>query len=68
MLTGCIALVIAIAFLFTSLPDIKEYSQEDMEENPYLRMLPKHSFFILAVVIQFLYVAGQIGVNFFFIN
>ena len=68
MIIGCVVLVVAIAFLFTKLPDIKEHSEKDTEENPPMRMLLKHPFFILAVVAQFLYVAGQTGVNSFFIN
>jgi len=68
MIIGCVVLVVAIAFLFTKLPDIKEHSEKDTEEDPPMRMLLKHPFFILAVVAQFLYVAGQTGVNSFFIN
>jgi FHS family L-fucose permease-like MFS transporter len=69
MLIGTVVVVVAIAFLFTKLPDIKEHdSEEGAEENPSMRMLLKHPFFILAVVTQFLYVAAQTGINSFFIN
>ena len=68
MIIGSIVLVVAVAFLFTALPDIKEEVVEGAEENPPMRMLLKHPFFILAVVAQFLYVAAQTGVNSFFIN
>lgn len=68
MLIGSIVLVVAIAFIFTSLPEIKEEATQEQEENPPMRMLLKHPFFILAVVAQFAYVAGQTGVNSFFIN
>lgn len=68
MIIGCVVLVVAVAFLFTKLPDIKEHSEEDTDENPPMRMLLKHPFFIFAVVAQFLYVAGQTGINSFFIN
>lgn len=68
MIIGCVVLVVALLFLVTKLPDIKEHSKEDTDENPPMKMLLKHPFFILAVVTQFLYVAGQTGVNSFFIN
>ena len=68
MIIGCVVLVVAVLFLMTKLPDIKEHSKEDTDENPPMRMLLKHPFFILAVVTQFFYVAGQTGVNSFFIN
>jgi FHS family L-fucose permease-like MFS transporter len=68
MLIGSIVVFVAIAFLFTKLPDIKEQVSEGSEENPPMRMLLKHPYFILAVVAQFLYVAAQTGVNSFFIN
>lgn len=68
MLIGSIVLVVAIAFIFTSLPEIKEEANHEQEENPPMRMLLKHPFFILAVGAQFTYVAAQTGVNSFFIN
>ena len=68
MLIGSVVVVVAIAFIFTRLPDIKEQASDGPEENPPMRMLFKHPFFILAVVAQFLYVAAQTGVNSFFIN
>ena len=68
MLIGCVVLVVAIAFMFTKLPEIKEEITQEQEENPPMRMLLKHPFFILAVAAQFAYVAGQTGVNSFFIN
>jgi len=68
MLIGCVVIVVAIAFVFTPLPEIKEESTEVTGENPPMRMLLKHPYFIMAVVAQFLYVAAQTGVNSFFIN
>ncbi|HUX58286.1 MAG TPA: L-fucose:H+ symporter permease [Bacteroidales bacterium] len=68
MIIGSIVLVVAVVFMFTTLPDIKEEVIEGAEENPPMRMLLKHPFFILAVVAQFLYVAAQTGANSFFIN
>jgi MFS transporter, FHS family, L-fucose permease len=68
MVIGCVVFIVAIVFMFISLPDIKEHSAEDSDENPPMRLLLKHPYFILAVVAQFLYVAAQTGVNSFFIN
>ena len=68
MIVGAVVIVVAIAFLFTHLPEIKEKDIEGHGENPPMRLLLKHPFFILAVVAQFLYVAAQTGVNSFFIN
>jgi MFS transporter, FHS family, L-fucose permease len=68
MLIGSVVLVVAVAFIFTSLPDIKEQDTEGDGENPPMKLLLKHPFFILAVLAQFLYVAAQTGINSFFIN
>jgi len=68
MLIGSVVLVVAVAFIFTSLPEIKEEATQEQEENPPMRLLLKHPLFILAVATQFAYVAAQTGVNSFFIN
>lgn len=68
MLIGSVVLVVAVAFMFTKLPEIKEEATQEQEENPPMRLLLKHPFFILAVAAQFAYVAAQTGVNSFFIN
>jgi FHS family L-fucose permease-like MFS transporter len=68
MIIGSVVLLVAIAFFFTNLPEIKEEPNELKEENPPIRLLFKNRFFMLAVLAQFLYVAAQTGVNSFFIN
>ncbi|HEX7585926.1 MAG TPA: L-fucose:H+ symporter permease [Prolixibacteraceae bacterium] len=68
MIIGSIVLVVAVAFIFTPLPEIKEQATQEHEENPPMRLLLKHPFFIFAVAAQFAYVAAQTGVNSFFIN
>ena len=68
LLIGSVVVLVAIAFIFTSLPEIKEKNTEGADEDPPIKMLLKHPFFILAVVTQFLYVAAQTGINSFFIN
>lgn len=68
MFIGSIVLVVTIVFIFTSLPEIKEDVTQGEEENPPIKLLWKHPFFIFAVAIQFAYVAAQTGINSFFIN
>ncbi|MFN8239289.1 MAG: L-fucose:H+ symporter permease [Bacteroidales bacterium] len=68
MIIGTAVLLVAVAFYFTRLPEITEPSASDEEKDPPLRQLLRHSYFLLAVGAQFLYVAAQTGVNSFFIN
>lgn len=68
ILVGSVVIAVAIAFVFTRLPDIKEKAEDKYGDDPPMKMLLKHPFFILAVVTQFLYVAAQTGINSFFIN
>ncbi|HEX3008094.1 MAG TPA: L-fucose:H+ symporter permease [Bacteroidales bacterium] len=69
LVIGIIVLVVALAFIFTKLPEIREKTaDETIEENPPMKLLLKYPFFVLAVVAQFLYVAAQTGINSFFIN
>lgn len=68
MIIGTVVLLVAVAFFFTHLPEIKEEPVEGSDENPPMKLLFKNRFFILAVVAQLLYVAAQTGVNSFFIN
>ncbi len=68
MIIGTAVLLVAVAFFFTHLPEIKEENVAGAEENPPIRLLFKNKFFMLAVLAQLLYVAAQTGVNSFFIN
>lgn len=68
MMVGCIVVVVAIIFMFIKLPEIREESETEQEEDPPMRRLLKHPAFIMAVIAQFLYVAAQTGTNSFFIN
>jgi FHS family L-fucose permease-like MFS transporter len=68
MLVGTIVVLVAIIFVFTKLPSIREENAEGIKENAPTRELWKHPAFVLAVIAQFLYVAAQTGVNSFFIN
>ena len=69
IILGSAVLVIAVFFIFTKLPDIKE----ENESSPTAEALPQRSMwsykhFILAAIAQFLYVAAQTGIFSFFIN
>ncbi len=68
MWVGCIVVVVALIFMIIKLPEIKEESASEHEENPPMRNLLKHPAFVVAVIAQFLYVAAQTGTNSFFIN
>lgn len=68
MIIGSVVLLVAVAFFFTKLPEIKEVKSEGSDENPPISLLFRNRFFMLAVLAQFLYVAAQTGVNSFFIN
>ncbi|HEY4206404.1 MAG TPA: MFS transporter, partial [Puia sp.] len=65
---GCIVVGVALVFVFTRLPSIREENEGGIADTAPARELLKHPAFILAVVAQFLYVAAQTGVNSFFIN
>jgi FHS family L-fucose permease-like MFS transporter len=68
MMIGCIVLVVLVIFIFIKLPEIKEKSETEKEEDPPMRNLLRHPAFVTAVIAQFLYVAAQTGTNSFFIN
>jgi FHS family L-fucose permease-like MFS transporter len=72
---GGTVLLVAILFVFTKLPEIKE--EESLEENdsvtssagtPMNKPLIKHRHFVLGVIAQFCYVAAQTGVFSYLIN
>lgn len=68
MCVGVIVICVALVFVFTKLPVIREDNEEGIAANAPVKELLKHPSFILAVVAQFLYVAAQTGFNSFFIN
>lgn len=65
---GCVVLVVALVFVLTKLPEVKEENSEHISVKAPLSELLHHRGFVLAVIAQFLYVAAQTGVNSFFIN
>jgi len=60
-------LMVALLFIRTPLPEIREESDNSGENTTYSELL-KYRHFILAVAAQFFYVAAQTGINSFFIN
>lgn len=68
MAIGVVVVIVAIIFMLVKLPEIREKSVQETEEDPPMRNLLKHPAFIAAVIAQFLYVAAQTGTNSFFIN
>lgn len=66
---GLAVAILALVFFFTRIPDITPESdmpqEGDAQNTPSLWQRPH---FVLAIVAQFLYVAGQTGVFSFFIN
>ncbi|WP_050875022.1 L-fucose:H+ symporter permease [Yersinia frederiksenii] len=66
---GLAVAILALVFFFTKIPDITPESDlpqaDDAQNSPSLWQRPH---FVLAIVAQFLYVAGQTGVFSFFIN
>jgi len=71
---GGTVLLVALMFVFTKLPEIKE--EETHERNQYVssegkivdKPLIRHRHFVLGVVAQFCYVAAQTGVFSYLIN
>lgn len=68
MMIGGIVLVVLVVFIFIKLPEIREKSALEKEDDPPMRNLLRHPAFVMAVIAQFLYVAAQTGTNSFFIN
>lgn len=67
LVIGGVVLFIALMFLRTPLPEIKEINVAS-DKKVASRSLGKHPNFIYAVITQFFYVAAQVGVAALFIN
>jgi FHS family L-fucose permease-like MFS transporter len=69
MIIGAVVVVIAVAFIFTKIPEIKAEEEVKVEgASTSTKSMWKRKHFTLAVVSQFLYVAAQTGIFSFFIN
>jgi MFS transporter, FHS family, L-fucose permease len=67
---GGVVLVLAVIFLFASVPDVrtKDDYQPDESTPAASHSIWAHPHFVMAVATQFLYVAAQAGIFSFFIN
>lgn len=66
MIIGIVVLLVAVLFIFTKMPDVKE--AESGENSVQEGSIFKHRHLIAAIVTQFFYVGAQVGVNAFFIR
>ena len=64
LIIGCSVIVIALCFIRIPLPEVKEESFSAIIE----KKLHRYPHFVWGVVVLFLYVAAQTGINSFFIN
>jgi len=65
---GMVVLLMALIFIKTPLPEIKEENTHQSSSGNAMKCLWSYRHFKLAVISQFFYVAAQTGVNSFFIN
>lgn len=67
MVIGIVVLLVAVLFIFTKMPDVKE---EDNSGQPAAHegSIFRHRHLIAAIITQFFYVGAQVGVNAFFIR
>lgn len=70
LILGAATLLIAVFFLFTKLPEVKEESAPAAKAsgNHKAESIWKSKHFVLAILAQFLYCAAQTGIFSFFIN
>jgi FHS family L-fucose permease-like MFS transporter len=71
MIIGGVVILIALAFVFSKVPEIKaqeEARAKDASGSAAVKSIWKRKHFTLAILAQFLYVAGQTGIFSFFIN
>jgi len=63
-----IVLLVALFFLFTKLPEVREEDANDDETKTFSIKVFRHSHVAWAVIAQFFYVGAQVGVGSFFIR
>jgi FHS family L-fucose permease-like MFS transporter len=66
LIMGITVLVVALIFVFTKLPDIKEEKEEGVQSS--FANAFRHKHLIWGVIAQFFYVGAQVCVTSFFIN
>lgn len=68
LIIGLVVFAVAIVFLLTKLPEIKEDAEEPESESISAKPLIHQRHLVLAVVAQFSYVAAQTGIFSYLIN
>ncbi len=68
LIIGVIVLVVALLFIKTKLPEIKENVQEHISSEQDKKPLQKQRHFVAGTIAQFFYIAAQVGVAALFIN
>jgi MFS transporter, FHS family, L-fucose permease len=68
MIIGFVVLAVAIVFMLSNVPEIKEDADDPLSETVSQKPLIKDRHFVLGVVAQFSYCAAQTGVFSYLIN
>jgi len=69
MMIGALVIVLALAFIFSKIPEIHAEEESKSEKATGVsRSIWKRKHFTMAILAQFLYVAAQTGIFSFFIN
>lgn len=68
MIIGFVVVLVAILFIFTKMPDVKEQEDPAIDNTGSKGSIFRHKHLIAAVVTQFFYIGAQVGVNAFFIR
>lgn len=68
LVIGSIVLLVALFFLFTKLPEVKEPDATEDESKTFSAKVFRHPHVTWAVIAQFFYVGAQVGVGSFFIR
>lgn len=68
LIIGMVVVLIALLFIRTKLPDIKEEAIEEITADQIGKPLHTHKHFVAGVLVQFFYIAAQVGVAALFIN
>ncbi|OQY96040.1 MAG: L-fucose:H+ symporter permease [Sphingobacteriales bacterium UTBCD1] len=67
LIIACVVLLVAVLFIFSKLPAVKESADADTHTGFSLKVL-RHSHVRWAVIAQFFYVGAQVGLASFFIR
>jgi FHS family L-fucose permease-like MFS transporter len=68
LVIGAIVLLVALFFLFTRLPEVREEDETGHETGSFSAKVFRHRHVTWAVIAQFFYIGAQVGVGSFFIR